>query len=129
MPKVILQVYPTLGPPEEMERRRPIGRDNEAYQDMLDGLVVLAKAADDLGTGASPTPSTTCTPRGWRSRPPRSCSTSTSARTRGGSCTASSASSCPSHDPIRLAEEIAMADHLLRAASSSGWRAATSRAG
>jgi hypothetical protein len=48
-PKVILQVYPTLGPPEEMEARRPIGRDNDAYQEMLEGLVELAKAADDLG--------------------------------------------------------------------------------
>lgn len=49
MPEVILQVYPALGDEEEMQRRRPIGRDNEAYQNMLDGLIELCQAADDLG--------------------------------------------------------------------------------
>ncbi len=49
MTEVILQVYPSLGDEEEMAARRPIGRDNQAYQRMLLGLVELVKAADDLG--------------------------------------------------------------------------------
>jgi hypothetical protein len=31
MAKVILQVYPSMGDVEEMKKRRPIGRDSEAY--------------------------------------------------------------------------------------------------
>ena len=49
MTKVILQVYPTLGDTTEMARRRPIGRNNEAYQNMLVSLVELVQAADRLG--------------------------------------------------------------------------------
>jgi len=49
MTKVILQVYPALGAEDKMEAMRPIGRNNEAYQDMLAGLIELSKAADDLG--------------------------------------------------------------------------------
>lgn len=42
-PKVILQVYPTMGNVEEMKKRRPIGRDSEAYTNMLESLVELVK--------------------------------------------------------------------------------------
>ena len=52
MPKVILQVYPTLVPPDDMEARRPIGRDNDAYQAMLESLVELAVAAADHARAA-----------------------------------------------------------------------------
>ena len=49
MTKVILQVYPTVGDTTEMARRRPIGRDSDAYQAMLASLVELVQAADTLG--------------------------------------------------------------------------------
>jgi hypothetical protein len=49
MTEVILQVSPSLGDEEEMAARRPIGRDNQAYQRMISGLMELVKAADDLG--------------------------------------------------------------------------------
>ena len=45
MPKVILQVYPSLGNTEQMAAHRPIGRDNDAYQRTLEGLVELVQVA------------------------------------------------------------------------------------
>ena len=49
MPKVILQVYPTAGNLEQMQARRPIGRDADTYQELLESLVELVQAADELG--------------------------------------------------------------------------------
>jgi hypothetical protein len=49
MTEVILQVYPSLGAEDDMAARRPIGRDNEAYQRMLISLGELCQRADELG--------------------------------------------------------------------------------
>jgi alkanesulfonate monooxygenase SsuD/methylene tetrahydromethanopterin reductase-like flavin-dependent oxidoreductase (luciferase family) len=114
MPKVMLQVYPTLGNPEEMERLRPIGRDNGAYQRTLDSLVELVQAADELGYWAithvehhfhseglefSPSPLLLNV---WLSHYTK--------RLRHGQL----GLVLTAHDPIRLAEEIAIADHLTK---------------
>jgi alkanesulfonate monooxygenase SsuD/methylene tetrahydromethanopterin reductase-like flavin-dependent oxidoreductase (luciferase family) len=114
MPKVILQVYPSLGNAEAMEALRPIGRDNDAVQNMLAGLVEVAQAADELGYWAithvehhfhsegleySPSPLLLNV---WLS-------TQTSRIMLGQLGLVVTA-----HDPIRLAEEIALADHLTR---------------
>lgn len=49
--KAILQMYPSMpaNSPEERARLRPIGRNVELYTQTVDGLVDIAKAADDLG--------------------------------------------------------------------------------
>jgi alkanesulfonate monooxygenase SsuD/methylene tetrahydromethanopterin reductase-like flavin-dependent oxidoreductase (luciferase family) len=114
MPEVILQVYPTLGPEAEMEARRPIGRDNDAYQSMIADLVDLVQAADDLGYWGithvehhmhtegmeiSPAPLLLNVHLGTYTK-----------RLRHGQL----GLVLPAHDPIRLAEEIAVADHLLQ---------------
>jgi alkanesulfonate monooxygenase SsuD/methylene tetrahydromethanopterin reductase-like flavin-dependent oxidoreductase (luciferase family) len=114
MTKVILQVYPSLGDTDAMAARRPIGRDNEAVQAMLDGLIEVAQAADDLGYWAithvehhfhsegleySPAPLQLNV---WLSQYTK--------RLRHGQL----GLVLTAHDPIRLAEEIALADHLLR---------------
>jgi alkanesulfonate monooxygenase SsuD/methylene tetrahydromethanopterin reductase-like flavin-dependent oxidoreductase (luciferase family) len=114
VPDVILQVYPSLGSPAEMERRRPIGRDNDAYQEMLEGLVEVAKAADELGYWGmahtehhmhsegmeiSPAPLMLNVYLGHHTK-----------RLMHGQL----GLVLPAHDPIRLAEEIAIADHMLR---------------
>ncbi|MGY1662255.1 LLM class flavin-dependent oxidoreductase [Geodermatophilus sp. SYSU D00705] len=114
MPDVILQVYPTLGDEQEMAARRPIGRDNDAYQRMLESLVELVKAADDLGYWGithvehhmhsegmeiSPAPLMLNVYLGQHTK-----------RLRHGQL----GLVLPAHDPIRLAEEIAIADHMLK---------------
>jgi alkanesulfonate monooxygenase SsuD/methylene tetrahydromethanopterin reductase-like flavin-dependent oxidoreductase (luciferase family) len=114
MPKIILQVYPSLGDTEEMKRRRPIGRDNEAYQNMLEGLVELVRAADDLGYWGithvehhahsegleiSPAPLMLNIYLGHYTK-----------RLRHGQLGVV----LPAHDPVRLAEEIAITDHMLQ---------------
>jgi alkanesulfonate monooxygenase SsuD/methylene tetrahydromethanopterin reductase-like flavin-dependent oxidoreductase (luciferase family) len=114
VPKVILQVYPTLGPPEEMAARRPIGRDNDAYQEMLDGLVVLAKAADDLGYWGLAHTEHHLHSEGMEISPsPLMLNVHLGAHTKR-IMHGQLGLVLPSHDPIRLAEEIAIADHMLR---------------
>lgn len=114
MTDVILQIYPSLGDQDEMAAKRPIGRDNDAYQRMLDGLVDLAKSADDLGYWGmahtehhlhsegmeiSPSPLMLNVYAGQYTK-----------RLRHGQL----GLVLPAHDPIRLAEEIAIADHTLK---------------
>lgn len=114
MPRVILQVYPTLGGPEEMARRRPIGRDPEAYQNLLESLKVLVQAADELGYWGithvehhfhsegleiSPDPGLLNIYLGQYTK-----------RLHHGQL----GFVLPSRDPIRLAEECAIIDHMLK---------------
>lgn len=111
--KVILQVGPALGGAGEMERLRPIGRDADAYQRALGGLVELARAADDLGYWGlahaeqhfhseglelSPSPLMLNLYLGQHTR-----------RLRHGQLSLV----LPAHDPLRLAAEVAIADHML----------------
>lgn len=113
MPKVMLQVYPSLGNTEAMERRRPIGRDNDAVQDMIHSLIEVAQAADDLGYWAITHVEHHFHSEGLEYSPsPLMLNVWLSHYTKrlmhgqlGLVVTA--------HDPIRLAEEIALADHLL----------------
>jgi alkanesulfonate monooxygenase SsuD/methylene tetrahydromethanopterin reductase-like flavin-dependent oxidoreductase (luciferase family) len=112
--KVILQVYPSLGTEDKMKELRPIGRNNQAYQDMLSSLVDLVKAADDLGYWGithvehhghsegmeiSPSPLMLNLYLGHFTK-----------RLMHGQL----GLVLPAHDPVRLAEEIAIADHMLR---------------
>ncbi len=114
MPEVILQVYPTLGDTAKMKELRPIGRNNEAYQSMLADLKDLVQVADDLGYWGithvehhmhtegleiSPAPLLLNVHMGQYTK-----------RLRHGQL----GLVLPAHDPIRLAEEIAIADHMLQ---------------
>jgi alkanesulfonate monooxygenase SsuD/methylene tetrahydromethanopterin reductase-like flavin-dependent oxidoreductase (luciferase family) len=114
MPKVILQVYPSLGGPDEMAARRPIGRDNEAYQRTLDSLVELAQAADDLGYWGLAHTEHHLHSEGMELSPsPLMLNVHLGAHTKRlhhGQL----GLVLPAHDPIRLAEEIAIADHMLK---------------
>jgi alkanesulfonate monooxygenase SsuD/methylene tetrahydromethanopterin reductase-like flavin-dependent oxidoreductase (luciferase family) len=114
MTEVILQVYPSLGGIDEMEKRRPIGRDNEAYQRMLDGLVEVAKAADDLGYWGMAHVEHHLHSEGMEISPSplmlNIYAAQHTKRLRHGQL----GLVLPAHDPIRLAEEIAIADHMLR---------------
>lgn len=114
MPQTILQVYPALGDEEEMLKRRPIGRDNEAYQRMLEGMVELCKAADDLGYWGITHVEHHMHSEGLEISPAplllNVYLAQFTKRLRHGQL----GLVLPAHDPIRLAEEIAVADHMLQ---------------
>lgn len=114
MTETILQVYPSLGDEEKMAARRPIGRDNESYQQMLDSLVELCQAADELGYWGITHVEHHMHSEGMEISPAPLLLNVHLAhytkRLRHGQL----GLVLPAHDPIRLAEEIAIADHMLK---------------
>ena len=38
MPKIIVQIHPSMGGHEEMRARRPIGRDSQKFHSVMHGL-------------------------------------------------------------------------------------------
>jgi alkanesulfonate monooxygenase SsuD/methylene tetrahydromethanopterin reductase-like flavin-dependent oxidoreductase (luciferase family) len=113
--KVILFWLPTIGTREKIERTPPpIGRNNEAYQEMLTELKELAKAADDLGFwGIAHTEHHFHSEGSEISTNPGLLNLYMAEGTkqiRFGSI----GYVLPSWDPLRLAEETAMIDHMLK---------------
>jgi alkanesulfonate monooxygenase SsuD/methylene tetrahydromethanopterin reductase-like flavin-dependent oxidoreductase (luciferase family) len=113
MPKVIVQIYPSLGDTEAMERLRPIGRNAGAFHEVMHGLREIAQCMDQLGywglshvehhfhsegLEVSPDPGLWNLYLGQHTK-----------RLRHGQL----GFVLPSRDPIRLAEKIAMIDHML----------------
>jgi alkanesulfonate monooxygenase SsuD/methylene tetrahydromethanopterin reductase-like flavin-dependent oxidoreductase (luciferase family) len=111
--KVIVQVYPSAGDPVDDLARRPIGRNNEVFQELLAGLERLALRLDELGYWGlshtehhfhseglelSPDPGLYNLYLGRRTT-----------RLRHGQL----GFVLPTHDPIRLAERCSMIDHML----------------
>jgi alkanesulfonate monooxygenase SsuD/methylene tetrahydromethanopterin reductase-like flavin-dependent oxidoreductase (luciferase family) len=112
--EVILQVYPSLGAEDEMAARRPIGRDNEAYQRMLTSLGELCQRADELGYWGITHVEHHMHSEGMEISPaPLLLNVHLAKytkRLRHGQL----GLVLPAHDPVRLAEEIAIADHMLQ---------------
>jgi alkanesulfonate monooxygenase SsuD/methylene tetrahydromethanopterin reductase-like flavin-dependent oxidoreductase (luciferase family) len=111
--KVIVQVYPSAGDPAAEPDRRPIGRSNDSFQEMLASLERLALTLDELGYWGlshtehhfhseglelSPDPGLYNLHLGRRTT-----------RLRHGQL----GFVLPAHDPIRLAERCSMIDHML----------------
>ena len=114
MPKVILQVYPSLGAEDKMRQLRPIGRHNGAYQDMLKGLIEVSKAADDLGYWGITHVEHHGHSEGMEISPsPLMLNIYAGAHTKR-LMHGQLGLVLPAHDPVRLAEEIAIADHMLQ---------------
>ena len=112
--KVILQVYPILTDEETMHRQRPVGRKPELYQTMLRNLTHMARTADRLGYWGichvehhfhseglelSPDPGLLNLYLGMQTE-----------KIRFGQL----GYVLPTRDPIRLAEETAIIDHMLK---------------
>src|ERR1700737_4003774 len=95
--KFMLFVLPTVPATlDDRKRLRPIGRNNERYQQMLDELRKLAVFADDAGFDVLAT-----TPKRTKFPPPGLV--------------------LPSWDPIRAAEELAVLDHLTKGRIYAGF--------
>ena len=113
MPKVIVQIYPSLGDYDQMREHRPIGRSAPVFHEVMHGLREIAVAMDELGywglshvehhfhsegMEVSPDPGLWNLYLGQATH-----------RLRHGQL----GYVLPNRDPIRLAEKIAMIDHML----------------
>jgi alkanesulfonate monooxygenase SsuD/methylene tetrahydromethanopterin reductase-like flavin-dependent oxidoreductase (luciferase family) len=110
--KFMLFVLPTVPATlEERERLRPIGRNNDRYQMMLDELRKLAVFADDAGFDVMSTTDHHFHSEGYEcSVAPLMLYTDLAARTKRIRFSPLGLV-LPSWDPIRCAEELAVLDH------------------
>ena len=120
--KFMLFVLPTVpGTLEDRERLRPIGRNNERYQQMLDELRKLAVFADDAGFDVFSTTEHHFHSEGYEaSVAPLLLYTDLAARTKRIKFSPLGLV-LPSWDPIRAAEELAVLDHLTKGRICAGF--------
>ena len=120
--KFMLFVLPTVPATlEERERLRPIGRNNDRYQMMLDELRRLAVFADDAGFDVMSTTEHHFHSEGYEcSVAPLMLYTDLAARTKRIRFSPLGLV-LPSWDPIRCAEELAVLDHLTKGRIYAGF--------
>ena len=120
--KFMLFLLPTVpGTLEDRKRRRPIGRNNERYQQMLDELRKLAVFADDAGFDVLATTEHHFHSEGYEtSVAPLLIYADLAARTERIKFSPLGLV-LPSWDPIRAAEELAVLDHLTKGRIYAGF--------
>ena len=120
--KFMLFVLPTVpGTLEDRKRLRPIGRNNERYQQMLDELRKLAVFADDAGFDVIATTEHHFHSEGYEtSVAPLLLYADLAARTKRIKFSPLGLV-LPSWDPIRAAEELAVLDHLTKGRIYAGF--------
>jgi alkanesulfonate monooxygenase SsuD/methylene tetrahydromethanopterin reductase-like flavin-dependent oxidoreductase (luciferase family) len=120
--KFMLFVLPTVpGSLEDRKRLRPIGRNNERYQQMLEELRKLAVLADDAGFDVFATTEHHFHSEGYEtSVAPLLLYADLAARTKRIKF-APLGLVLPAWDPIRAAEELAVLDHLTRGRLYAGF--------
>ena len=120
--KFMLFVLPTVPATlEDRKRLRPIGRNNERYQQMLDELRKLAAFADDAGFDVMATTEHHFHSEGYEtSVAPLLLYADLAARTKRIKF-APLGLVLPSWDPLRAAEELAVLDHLTKGRVFAGF--------
>ena len=120
--KFSLFVLPTVpGTMEERERLRPIGRNNDRFQAMIDEVRTLCTMADDFGFDCFSTTEHHFHSEGYEaSVAPLILYADLAARTKQIKF-APLALVLPAHNPLRVAEEIAMLDHLTKGRVYAGF--------
>jgi alkanesulfonate monooxygenase SsuD/methylene tetrahydromethanopterin reductase-like flavin-dependent oxidoreductase (luciferase family) len=120
--KFMLFVLPTVpGTLDDRKRLRPIGRNNERYQQMLDELRKIAVLADDAGFDAFATTEHHFHSEGYEtSVAPLLLYADLAARTKRIKF-APLGLVLPAWDPLRAAEELAVLDHLTKGRIYAGF--------
>src|SRR5262252_4410164 len=120
--KFMLLMLPTVpGTLEDRRRLRPIGRNNERYQQMLDEMRKLAAFADDAGFDVFATTEHHFHSEGYEtSVAPLLLYADLAARTKRIKFSPLGLV-LPSWDPIRAAEELAVLDHLTKGRVYAGF--------
>lgn len=113
--KVNLFVMPTIpATPDERERLRPIGRNTERYQAMLDEIRQLVVAADELGVDSFSTTEHHFHTEGGEANPdPLLLFADLGARTKNITLAPMSVV-LAAHNPLRIAESVALLDQLTK---------------
>jgi alkanesulfonate monooxygenase SsuD/methylene tetrahydromethanopterin reductase-like flavin-dependent oxidoreductase (luciferase family) len=114
--KPILQIYPVIPAASEEERAalRPIGRNSERYQEVIQGTVELAKAADELGFWAISTIEHHFHSEGYEVGPQPGILNAYWAASTSNVRVGQLGYTMGAQNPIRVAEETAILDHLTR---------------
>ena len=113
MPKVIVQIYPSLGDHDAMARRRPIGRDPEAFHTVMHGMKDIAKAMDEMGYWGLSHVEHHFHSEGMELSPDPGLWNLYLGQATERLMHGQLGFVLPARDPIRLAEKIAMIDHML----------------
>src|ERR671925_513454 len=114
MVKPILQIYPVLAAASEEERaaRRPLGRDVDRYQDALAGCTDLVQAADRLGFWGVSTIEHHFHSEGYEVGPNPGLLNAYWAAVTNNVRVGQLGYTMSAQNPIRVAEEAAILDHL-----------------
>ena len=116
MVKAILQIYPVLPAASEEERAalRPIGRNRELYQQVLSGWHEIVRAADELGFWGVATIEHHFWSEGYEVGPSPGVLTGYWAAITHNVRVGQLGYVMSTQNPIRVAEEVAILDHLTR---------------
>jgi alkanesulfonate monooxygenase SsuD/methylene tetrahydromethanopterin reductase-like flavin-dependent oxidoreductase (luciferase family) len=113
MPKVIVQIYPSLGDHAAMARHRPIGRDSAVFHSVMHGMREIAVAMDELGVWGMSHVEHHFHSEGMELSPDPGLWNLYLGQTTKRLMHGQLGYVLPARDPIRLAEKIAMIDHML----------------
>ena len=113
-PKVIIQIYPMLpaSDRQERERKRPLGRDRKLYHRVLHDWLDIVKAADELGCWGISTIEHHLHSEGYEVGPNPGVLNAWWASHVKSARIGSLGYVMATQDPIRVAEECAILDHL-----------------
>jgi alkanesulfonate monooxygenase SsuD/methylene tetrahydromethanopterin reductase-like flavin-dependent oxidoreductase (luciferase family) len=114
-PKVIIQIYPMLPARDEFDRmaRRPLGRDRDLYHQVLEEWLDIVKFADDIGVWGISTIEHHLHSEGYEVGPNPGVLNAYWAGIVKQAHIGAMGYVMATQDPIRVAEETAILDHLL----------------
>lgn len=122
-PKVIVNLYPVLPARDEAERaaRRPLGRDAALYHEVVHGMTDVVKAADELGAWAVSTIEHHLHSEGYEVSPSPGALNAYWAGQLKHARVGTIGYVVGTRDPLRVAEEMAVIDHLARGKYFAGF--------
>ena len=113
-PKVIVQMYPVLPAENEADRaaKRPIGRDRDLYNRVLHDSIDIVKAADQMGAWAVSTIEHHLHSEGYELAPNPGVVNAMWSQHVKNARVGAIGYVAATRDPIRMAEEMAVLDHM-----------------
>ncbi|MBT4905948.1 MAG: LLM class flavin-dependent oxidoreductase [Rhodospirillaceae bacterium] len=122
-PKVIVNMYPVLPAVDEADRaaKRPIGRNSEIYNTVLHEMVDIVKAADDLGVWGVSTIEHHLHSEGYELAPSPGIVNAMWSQHVKNARVGTIGYVAATRDPIRMAEEMAVMDHVTQGKYFAGF--------